>query len=218
MPAPSSRRLLSSAGRASFRACSARPQLPAAASCGSPLAQARSCAGSSSAARRETESPPWPSKTPNIAKASSGGPRPRTTRVASSMAGRQPCISAEAHGRIPAPPLRVDFSRFGPGPGPGTSTTARSLAPSLPLPLPLHLPLPLSLPLALPAPASGFSIVFWTRPFSQLSLNGTMAGLIVTCGGSSSASSCSASSTMHTSSAPTPFPSAYAKNDTLAPP
>mmetsp|Transcript_33687 Transcript_33687/g.95524 ORF Transcript_33687/g.95524 Transcript_33687/m.95524 type:complete len:340 (+) Transcript_33687:426-1445(+) len=74
-------------------------------------AQAASTFGNSWEAMRETCAPPWPSKTAKRACSVKGSGREGRMHVASSMAGRQPCISTDAHSRPTATPDAVRFSR-----------------------------------------------------------------------------------------------------------
>mmetsp|Transcript_117834 Transcript_117834/g.334073 ORF Transcript_117834/g.334073 Transcript_117834/m.334073 type:complete len:243 (+) Transcript_117834:702-1430(+) len=215
VPAPSSRKVSSSMGNAALRAPSARPSSV-------PPCRRRSSAhettmsGSSSAARLDTAAPPCPSKTPNIAKLSRGTLSPRRVHSESSMAGLQPRISAEAHESTPHFPLWTALLLSGPLAGPGTTTTAPPLAPSLPLPLPL----PASLPALLPTPTSHFSMVLCTRfcpPRLHRPFPRAAPPLMHSLNSPSSASLSEGVSSKSTSSAPTPSPSVYRKNDIRAP-
>mmetsp|Transcript_117060 Transcript_117060/g.331299 ORF Transcript_117060/g.331299 Transcript_117060/m.331299 type:complete len:278 (-) Transcript_117060:344-1177(-) len=159
--APSSRSHSSNLGSASMRVCSRRALSPGAASPASTSSRAHvtNVSGRSAAARRETSPPPCPSKTANIATVSSGAGRSKRTQVASSMAGRQPCISEDAHLTTTSSPSSVDFSLLGPRP-----SAAKSIGGSaLPLPAAFAAPFKDFLPLHFaPSFAAGFSIARWT--------------------------------------------------------
>mmetsp|Transcript_62218 Transcript_62218/g.192886 ORF Transcript_62218/g.192886 Transcript_62218/m.192886 type:complete len:292 (-) Transcript_62218:111-986(-) len=81
-------------------------------------AQAASTLGNSFEAMSDTCPPPCPSKTAKRAWLASGLGREPTTHVASSIAGRQPCISAEAHSKTAPLPPSVFFCRLGARTGP----------------------------------------------------------------------------------------------------
>mmetsp|Transcript_60062 Transcript_60062/g.127219 ORF Transcript_60062/g.127219 Transcript_60062/m.127219 type:complete len:200 (+) Transcript_60062:765-1364(+) len=77
-------------------------------------AQTPSTFENSRAAIRETSRPPCPSNTANNAWVARGGGSSSSTQTASSIAGRQPCISAVAHSRNSSRPAVLFFCRFGP--------------------------------------------------------------------------------------------------------
>mmetsp|Transcript_123895 Transcript_123895/g.344837 ORF Transcript_123895/g.344837 Transcript_123895/m.344837 type:complete len:289 (+) Transcript_123895:654-1520(+) len=87
------------------------------------IAHAASTFGNSLEAMSETCAPPCPSKTPKRAWFESGVGKDATTHVASSMAGRQPCISADAHSSSVLLPPSVFFCRRGARTGPPPLST-----------------------------------------------------------------------------------------------
>mmetsp|Transcript_128314 Transcript_128314/g.256279 ORF Transcript_128314/g.256279 Transcript_128314/m.256279 type:complete len:219 (-) Transcript_128314:57-713(-) len=84
--------------------------------------------GNSFEAMKETWAPPCPSKTANNACVVSGVGSDATMQVASSIAGRQPCISLDAHSISEVFPPPVFFCRRGIRSGPEVALSTRGCA------------------------------------------------------------------------------------------
>mmetsp|Transcript_120663 Transcript_120663/g.341850 ORF Transcript_120663/g.341850 Transcript_120663/m.341850 type:complete len:201 (-) Transcript_120663:163-765(-) len=90
--------------------------------------QAESIFGNSLDTIAETCAPPCPSKTANMAWSDNGEGSDATAQVASSIAGRHPCISDDAHSSVALFPPSVFFWRRGARTGPATLVPASCCA------------------------------------------------------------------------------------------